>query len=105
MSEISNMQRTYDEHEGESVCASYDSLIDLIVLNSPGYDFEIVDKKGFYKVVSGQKLLSQRLFKATWSEAVDMHCSARITELAEIQVWCYTKQVWVDQDISLILKL
>lgn len=105
MSESSSrIPKTFDEQEGESVCATYDSLIDLIVMNSGGYDFEIPVSKGKYKIVSGLKLLSSKLFKATWQEALHMHAAARITPLAEIEIWCYTTQAWLVQDIGLILK-
>jgi hypothetical protein len=95
--------RTFDEQEGVSVCATYDSLIDLIVLNSSGYDFEIkVGKK--QKVLSGEKLLSKKVFNGPCSVALSYQDPARITELAEIETYCYTNKVWWPSDISLILK-
>jgi hypothetical protein len=100
---LKSIPRTFDEQEGVSVCATYDSLIDLIVLNSAGYDFEIkVGKK--QKVFSGEKLLSKKFFGGTWETAFNYHSPSRITELAEIETWCYTNEVWQASDISLILK-
>jgi hypothetical protein len=95
--------RTFDEQEGVSVCASYSSLIDLIILNSGGYDFEIkVGRK--QKILSGEKLLSKKFFGGTWETAFNYHSPSRITELAEIETWCYISEAWQASDISLILK-
>ena len=104
MSDLNKPLGKENVEEGCDIISCYDSLFDLVVLNSSGYNFEVkVGKK--LKILSAYDLLQKKYYKEEMGKASRFLSNARITELLDIEVYNESAKTWdIFKEISLMLR-